>query len=301
MAARSARSEASMPLAPAPLLAQSFNELWPILRARGFWAGLFALGIVLGIAGPYGTAATLPLEWRLCYWLSITLATGTCGFVLGFVGCDLLHAMGLPKLIAGPLAGAITGLPVSGIVLSINAVFLAAGDLAMSGVPLVLSIIAVSAVISLATTVTFFLTPAAPQVPRAAGMTPDHPHADPTPPDPTPPNAHQPDPNQPRLLARLPAHLRGPLIALTATDHYTEVTTAHGTTRLLLRLSDAIAETVPTPGLRIHRSHWVALDQIIGARRDGPRAIVTLSDRRDRPASRRSLPQLEEAGFLMPR
>ena len=266
-----------MSLVPAPLVATSFDELLPILRARGFWAGLIALGLVLGVAGPYGTVDTVPLAWRLLYWLTIAVATGTFGFVLGFIGCDLLHAMGLPKLIAGPVAGAITGLPVSGIVLSINAAFLDPGDLAMSGAPLILSIIAVSAIISLATTVTFFLAPPKPEPARAPHMT------------------------QPRLLDRLPADLRGPFIALSATDHYTEVTTAKGTTRLLLRLSDAIAEAAPTPGLRIHRSHWVALDQIASARRDGPRAIVTLSDGRDRPASRRCLPYLEEAGFLAPR
>ena len=266
-----------MSLLPVPLVANSFDELMPILRARGFWTGLVALALVLGVAGPYGTAETVPLALRMAYWLVIVLATGTFGFVLGFIGCDMLHALGLPKLLAGPLAGAITGLPVSGIVLSINALFLQSGDLALTGGPLILSIIAVSSIISLATTVTFFLAP--PEAPPARVAHPTH----------------------PRLLDRLPPDLRAPLVALSATDHYTEVTTTLGTSRLLLRLSDAIAEAAPTPGLRIHRSHWVALSEITAARRDGPRGMVTLSDGRERPVSRRSLPLLQEAGFLPPR
>lgn len=266
-----------MSLLPAPLMIDSFDELRPILRARGFWIGLVALGLVLGLAGPYGTAETVPLALRLAYWLTIVLVTGSFGFVMGFLGCDLLHALGLPKLIAGPISGAIIGLPISGVVLAINALFLDPDDLAITGTPLILSIIAVSAIISLATTVAFFLNPPEPATARPSALTP------------------------PRLLDRLPQALQGPLVALSATNHYTEVTTVHGTTRLLLRLSDAIAEAAPTPGLRIHRSHWVAFDHITGARRDGARAIVTLSDGSERPASRSSLPLLEQAGYLPPR
>ncbi len=266
-----------MALIPAPLVIDSLDELLPILRGRGFWAGLLALGLVLGVAGPYGTADTVPLGLRVLYWLTIVLTTGTFGFVMGFIGCDLLHAMGLHKLIAGPLSGAITGLPVSGIVFSVNAVLLNPGDLAMNDGPLVLSIIAVSAIISLATTIAFFL---APPATAAAPLVQSQ---------------------RPRLLDRLPQDIHAPLVALSATDHYTEVTTTLGTTRILLRLSDAIAEAAPTPGLQIHRSHWVGLDHIAGARRDGPRAIVTLADGSERPASRRSLHLLEELGFLPPR
>ena len=105
----------------------------------------------------------------------------------------------------------------------------------------------------------------------------------------------------PRLLNRLPKALRGPLIALTATDHYTEVTTTLGSTRLLMRLSDAMAEAAPTPGLRIHRSHWVALDHIRDARRDGPRASITLTNGTELPVSRSHVAALEETGLLPPR
>jgi DNA-binding LytR/AlgR family response regulator len=45
----------------------------------------------------------------------------------------------------------------------------------------------------------------------------------------------------------------------------------------------------------------VATDQITAARRDGPRAIVTLADGRDYPVSRSHLKALEQTGLLPPR
>ena len=45
---------------------------------------------------------------------------------------------------------------------------------------------------------------------------------------------------------------------------------------VLIRLKDAIGETAPEPGIRIHRSHWVALAAVERVeRRDGRLAIVT--------------------------
>lgn len=265
-----------MALIPAPLIDTALDELSPILRSKGFWAGLLGLAVVLGVAGPYGTAETVPLLHRMIYWCVIVVTTGTLGFVLGFVGCDIFHALGLRKWLAALVSGALTGLPVSAIVFTVNGVLLQPGDLAINDMPLVLSIVAISAVMSLATYIAFFASPSKPA---------------------TLPPYNAP----PRLLDRLPAEICAPLVALTATNHYTEVTTTAGTTRLLLRLSDAIAESAPTPGLRIHRSHWVATDQITVARRDGPRAIVTLADGRDYPVSRSHLKALEQTGLLPPR
>jgi hypothetical protein len=268
-----------MALIPAPLIDTSLQELAPILRSQGFWAGLLGLALVLGVAGPFGTAETLPLLPRMIYWCIITLSTGAIGFVLGFVGCDLFHALGLPKWLASLVSGSLTGLPIIAIVFTVNAVLLAPGDLALNGLPLALSIMAISSVLSLATYIAFFA--AAPAAAAPAPL----PHYS----------------RHPRLMDRLPTDLRAPLVALTATNHYTEVTTTTGTTRLLLRLSDAIAEAAPTPGLRIHRSHWVATDQITASRRDGPRALVTLSDGRTYPVSRSYVRRLEQTGLLSPR
>ena len=87
-------------------------------------------------------------------------------------------------------------------------------------------------------------------------------------------------------------------MSLSVQDHYVEVTTTKGRELILLRLGDAMAEVGETAGLQVHRSHWVATDQVTAARRDGARAILTMSDGRDIPVSRTYVPAIKEAGLL---
>jgi hypothetical protein len=265
-----------MALTAPPEINLALAQLRPILRNPRFWISLLGLGLVLGITGPFGTISSLPVLPRLVYWVLMVLVTGAAGLVLCRFLSRILSRTGLPQLVVALIAGLIAGLPINLLVHGINTVLLRPGDVALGFVALTASLFAISAFISVAVSQIFFSDP--PASPSLPPYSPD-----------------------PRLLGRLPKTIRAPLVALSATDHYTEVTTTAGSTRLLLRLSDAIAESTPTPGLRIHRSHWVALDQITAARRDGPRAIVTLTDGSDYPVSRSSLAALEQTGLLPPR
>jgi len=60
-------------------------------------------------------------------------------------------------------------------------------------------------------------------------------------------------------MQRLPWGKRGPLVTLSAEDHYVRLTTNNGTKLLLIRLLDAIKEVGNTRGMQIHRS---VMDQI---------------------------------------
>lgn len=102
----------------------------------------------------------------------------------------------------------------------------------------------------------------------------------------------------PTVLARLPLEKRGALIALSAEDHYVRVTTTAGTELVLMRLSDAMAEVGQTQGLQVHRSHWVAQDQVIKVTRIGDRGELTLSDGSTCPISRGFMPAVRAAGLL---
>ena len=69
----------------------------------------------------------------------------------------------------------------------------------------------------------------------------------------------QPERMAPVLTKRLPVQLKeGQIMALKSEDHYVRVYTDIGSALLLMRLSDAIAETEPLDGLQTHRSWWVA-------------------------------------------
>nr|WP_255553731.1 LytTR family DNA-binding domain-containing protein [Maritimibacter sp. DP1N21-5] len=105
-------------------------------------------------------------------------------------------------------------------------------------------------------------------------------------------------PQPPRILSRVPIDKRGRLYALSVQDHYVEVITDKGSELVLLRLADAMGEVGTTPGLQVHRSHWVATGAVAAAKRDGAKAVLTLQDGRDIPVSRTYLPAVKEAGLL---
>lgn len=111
----------------------------------------------------------------------------------------------------------------------------------------------------------------------------------------------QPTPPAPQrclLLDRLALEKRGALVALSVEDHYVRVRTTKGEEMLLMRLSDAIKETGGLRGLQVHRSHWVALDQVTAARRKADGAILSLQTGPDIPVSRANMPAIREAGLL---
>jgi DNA-binding LytR/AlgR family response regulator len=87
-------------------------------------------------------------------------------------------------------------------------------------------------------------------------------------------------------------------VALSVEDHYVRIRTTRGEDMVLMRLTDAIREAAPTPGLRVHRSHWVAIAGVANARRDGDRAILKMIAGGDIPASRSHIPALRQAGLL---
>lgn len=105
-------------------------------------------------------------------------------------------------------------------------------------------------------------------------------------PHPAPPAAPPPAPGpQPvALLSRLPAELHaGEILSISMQDHYAEVTTTKGAALILMRLADAMDLLEGCPGLRIHRSHWVALEAVEGVDKAGRRTEVVLSDGRRLP------------------
>lgn len=88
------------------------------------------------------------------------------------------------------------------------------------------------------------------------------------------------------LLDRLPFEKRGSLISLHAEDHYVRVETVKGSELTLMRLADAIQLAQPVNGVQVHRSHWVALDQVTGYDKTDGTWTVLLCDGRRVPVSR---------------
>ena len=97
-----------------------------------------------------------------------------------------------------------------------------------------------------------------------------------------------------RFFDRLPDDLGRDIIYLTASAHYVDVITAAGSTSILLRFSDAVAE-LGDIGIRVHRSHWVAFRHVKQAvRRDG-RTLLRLSGDHEVRVGRNYLPEVRAA------
>jgi hypothetical protein len=100
------------------------------------------------------------------------------------------------------------------------------------------------------------------------------------------------------FLDRLPPHLGRELIALQMEDHYVRAHTARGSALILIPLHQAIAELSGLPGLRVHRSWWVARRAVEGFARDGRNYRLLLANGVQAPVSRASVAPVRAAGLL---
>mgnify|MGYP003460993605 CR=1 FL=1 len=103
---------------------------------------------------------------------------------------------------------------------------------------------------------------------------------------------------RPRLLNRLDQTLQGNLIRVSGQNHHVEVVTSRGSARVLLRLSDALAEIDDVEGLQVHRSHWVAVAAIVGSEKSGDKTVLVMSDGSRVPISRSQRNEAERRGLL---
>lgn len=102
----------------------------------------------------------------------------------------------------------------------------------------------------------------------------------------------------PRLMRRLPDDATGPVLRLSANNHFVEVVLLEETHQLRMRFTDAIDEMDSVEGKCSHRSHWVALDAITDVLRADGRIFLMLKNGDKIPVSRTYRPGLEEAGVL---
>ena len=216
--------------------------------------------LILTISAPFGTGEAMRALPRLAYWALIVFASYSIGYAANAVATG-----GLARRIA--VAGALTALGVVPLVFLANG--LAFGFWPDAGEALVLAgnVCAIAVVIA-----------GVFQVAHAQ------------------PGAAEDGP--PDLLDRLPLDKRGPLVSLSVEDHYVRIRTLRGEEMVLMRLADAVRETRGVAGLQVHRSHWVALDQVRGAVRRGDGAVLTMSAGPDIPVSRANVAAIREAGLL---
>lgn len=258
------------------------NEFKALLRKKELWTVLLAVGIVLAILAPFGTDTHLRFVPAVAYWSVVASVTFLSASFLAMLFAPAqtrtISAWDWIKLV---LTAGFIGLVVSIEVLLLNwAIFAIAPSTLSYSLPLIGNTVAVTAVIFAA--MRFISHKGSNAAPETIAQ---------------PASAMTLQTDAPALLARLPFDKRGALISLEVQDHYVDVTTTKGNVLILIRLSDAILEA--GAGYQVHRSHWVAANQIAAVRKDGPKAVITTQDGRDIPVSRTYVPVLKEAGLLL--
>jgi hypothetical protein len=93
------------------------------------------------------------------------------------------------------------------------------------------------------------------------------------------------------------ATMPGVVLALQMEDHYVRVHTARGSELILMPLGRAI-DGLSRPGLRVHRSWWVARDAVVSVE-GTPRAMrLRLSNGIVAPVARSAVVRLRDAGWM---
>jgi hypothetical protein len=100
------------------------------------------------------------------------------------------------------------------------------------------------------------------------------------------------------FLDRMPPRIGRDLLCLQMEDHYVRAHTARGSDLILTPLKDAIAELGDTPGMQVHRSWWVAKSAVAEPVTNGRNLSLRLINGLLVPVSRASVAKLKLAGWL---
>lgn len=233
---------------------------------------LIATGCVLGVAGPFETGEVMRFLPRCLYWCVTVIACYSFGFL---VDASFRHRFGkVLSWVTLAVSGLLTGICVTSFVLTLNYVSFGHFPVGTDLIGFTITVMAISMIVTVATS----------YVSRRTELTQSE-------------TGKNEDGDAP-IMDRLPFDKRGDLVALSVEDHYVRVQTHKGEELILLRLSDAMREVGSTIGEQVHRSHWVAFDQVQNVTRDGTRVFLEVSTGARIPVSRSNMTKLKEAGLL---
>jgi DNA-binding LytR/AlgR family response regulator len=246
-----------------------FAQRQPPLPAK--WrpvAVAVVVGLLLGLAGPFGSYPAYSTATRYAFWLGLTAA----GVVAAIAADALLSAT---KFRAGAVRiGAlalVSAVPMTFVVAWTMSIVQPGRTFAPHQLPTLFACVAaVQLLIVYATKVTApnaeTSAPApAPPVLEADAVLPAFP---------------------PALLSKLPPGIGSDILALETEDHYLRVHAAGGSALILMRMADAVALIDPRLGAQVHRRWWVAEGAVKGVRMEGQRLWLCLADKSEVPVGR---------------
>ena len=261
----------------------TLRELRRSLAGQG--TALVGLVLLFAFIGPFGTYDSLGLPGRIGYW---AVAMGgnwlVCGSIMMLAllvaGGQTMRRRAVVTAAAAPVAAG----PGTGVVFAAEALF-RPGYAEPIGVPMIyLSVAVLMLVIGLSVVAVLEGRRRVAEGSAAATTGDSAPHPGPAP--------------GTRFLDRLPEKLGRDLVYLKTADHYVEAFTTAGSTLVLMRFVDAVAELDGAGGLRVHRSYWVASNHVEGTARRNGRTTLRLTGGHEVPVSRTYMAAVRAAGLL---
>lgn len=245
---------------------------------------MVALGLLVGLLGPFGTFAAPPAQ-RMLSWVIWLLAGYALFRPINIAAGWLCEATGLPHTAGRLLAFVVASVPLTLLVTMMVTQTGFADTLRWPGFwTMYLYICVISVLASVVMATVFGRKDDRRTAAAVSGTQSDEPAASPP-----------PDSSSPSLP--LPPGF-GPVCALKGEDHYVRVIGEAREELILMRMRDAIERLDNANGLRVHRSWWVAKAAVASVHREGRTAILTLRSGHEAPVARDMMPQLRAAGWL---
>lgn len=244
---------------------------------------MVALGLLVGLLGPFGTFGAPPAQ-RMLSWVIWLLAGYALFRPINIAAAWLCEATGLPHLAGKLLALVVASVPLTLLVTMMVTRTGFVDTLRWPGFwTMYLYICVISVLASVVMAATF-----GRKGDRTAAAVSETKSDEP---------AASPSPDASSRSLPLPPGF-GPVCAIKGEDHYVRIIGEAREELILMRMRDAIERLDSADGLRIHRSWWVAKDAVASVRRDGRTAILTLRSGHEAPVARDMMPQLRAARWL---
>ena len=245
---------------------------------------MLVIGVVLALLGPFGSFND-PIELRLVYWIGLALAGYAFYAPISGVVLPWGKRLDLPDWGLWIASVLIATVPMSMFIWWLGQL---GSDFAWPSLAGAMAHYVNVLIIGAGITVLFQILQRPPATHRLDAREEDAPQPVPIP-DP---------PAGPRFFERLPPELGADLLALEMEDHYVRAHTAKGSTLVLLRMRDAVAELDGIEGEQVHRSWWVARGAVADVERDGRNLRLVLDNGIAAPVSRANVSLLKERGWF---
>lgn len=240
-----------------------FTQRQPVLPGRlRLVVTAILVGLLLGLAGPFGSYPAYSTSTRYAFWLGLTVA----GFLSGAAAEAVLpFAWFRPGARRIAAAALVSALPMTFVVAWTISLLQPGRFFAPQQLPALFAAVATVQLL-----VVFVMTITAP--PQSGDAA-----APAAPPSPRPEEA-EPPAFPSALLGRLPRGIGSDIIALETEDHYLRVHTSAGSGLILMRMADAVALLDARLGVQVHRRWWVAEEAVGSVQKEGQKLCLRLTN-----------------------